>query len=317
MIIIATDEAGYGPKLGPLVVCASVWEISGDDPQASFGQLATPFVRGRKRIVVDDSKAVFRPASTRTANDDGYDKLEMVTLAGVRWSGLADDQVRIAEHLTPQDADSIAATPWLQKFACESVPLDGVQPLVEHWCEGDARLRSVEARVVTARVFNDWCDSGANKSDLLSHLTLDLVRRRIDALETSGRAISVYCDRHGGRRYYAPPLQAAFDDALVAVATESKSESHYRVPYGDQPFEIRFTVKGDSFAPVAFSSMVAKYLREKAMESFNNYFSSRYSGKSPLKPTAGYPVDADRFLEQIGSVVKADGIDVRELVRKR
>lgn len=317
MIVIATDEAGYGPKLGPLVVCASVWRVDESRFETSFDRLSTPLAIGKTKIVVDDSKAVFRPSSTRSANDEGYGKLELVAVAGSRWSGLASERLELASGLAPADAESLRETPWLVDFANESVPVVGVEPLIKHWDAGNARLESIEARVVTARAFNQWCEGGANKSDLLSHLTLDLVRLRIDATDTAGERISVFCDRHGGRRYYAPPLQAAFEDALVAVGAESKTESHYRVPYAETPFQIRFTVKGDSFAPVAFSSMVAKYLREKAMESLNRYFQSRHREDATLKSTAGYPVDADRFLKDIESTMKRDGITNEDLVRTR
>ena len=69
--------------------------------------------------------------------------------------------------------------------------------------------------------------------------------------------------------------------------------------------------------PVAFSSMVAKYLREKAMESFNDYFQSLHRGESPLKPTAGYPVDADRFLSAVEQTLRAEEIVTSDLVRSR
>ena len=40
--LIGTDEAGYGPNLGPLVISATVWEapdgVGGED---LFGRLAT------------------------------------------------------------------------------------------------------------------------------------------------------------------------------------------------------------------------------------------------------------------------------------
>ena len=30
MLVIATDEAGYGPKLGPLVIAGTVWRFEED-----------------------------------------------------------------------------------------------------------------------------------------------------------------------------------------------------------------------------------------------------------------------------------------------
>ena len=116
-------------------------------------------------------------------------------------------------------------------------------------------------------------------------------------------------------------IQHCFPDALVQVNREEKYESEYRLAgvAGSNgtigPTSIRFTVKGDSFTPVALSSMHAKYVREQLMKSLNQYFLERASAE--LRPTAGYPVDADRFLADIASILQKEGIDRERLVRSR
>ena len=65
------------------------------------------------------------------------------------------------------------------------------------------------------------------------------------------------------------------------------------------------------------SSMIAKYLRERLMGSFNEFFSARHQGAGPLKPTAGYPVDADRYLADIRPIIEAEKIARDELIRSR
>ena len=32
-LVIGTDEAGYGPNLGPLVVAATLWDVAGTPPE--------------------------------------------------------------------------------------------------------------------------------------------------------------------------------------------------------------------------------------------------------------------------------------------
>lgn len=326
MILIATDEAGYGPKLGPFVVAATMWRIPDeavDKPSQGdcFAHIRKPTQMGKLRITVDDSKNVFRPKSAATKSDAGYRKLELVTLAGCRWCGIGVDQVHLASQLASKDCEAISQVPWLEVFSDSVVESADAEPLRLVWENGPVNLLGISTRVVTAKQFNAHCDQGQNKSDILSNATLGLVRDLIDALPPSseairsGEAIDVYCDRHGGRRYYAGPLQKHFKDTLVQVVDESKHDSAYRVPFGERPFAIRFTVKGDSFTPVAFSSMVAKYLREKSMESLNKYFASH--SKDALKPTAGYPVDADRYLKDIQPVIRAKEIDLATLVRCR
>ncbi|QDV45752.1 Hypothetical protein Enr13x_56310 [Stieleria neptunia] len=320
MILIATDEAGYGPKLGPLVVAASAWQVPVDpagpsDLHDAFSAVARPVMVDGRRIVVNDSKAVFKPQSV-TQKSGGYGKLECVTLAGARWCGLADERLDLVGDLAADDRDSIGAAPWLAGLLEQTIETGQANPLIAAWESGPARLVGLKTRVITAAAFNRSCCGGSNKSDLLSQSTLELVKYLLGELTIAAdEPVAVYCDRHGGRRYYAGPLQAVFDGTLVRVIAESKDESCYAVPYHDGEFTIRFTVKGDSFTPVAFSSMVAKYVREKAMESLNAYFADL--APQPLRPTAGYPVDADRFLTDIETIVREQNIDLAALVRSR
>ena len=61
--------------------------------------------------------------------------------------------------------------------------------------------------------------------------------------------------------------------------------------------------------------MHAKYLREKCMSALNQYFADRCVGE--LKPTAGYPVDADRFLASISDIIVREKIEGKHLIRAR
>lgn len=338
MFLIATDEAGYGPKLGPLVVAATLWQLDAlrservgvevDDIADAFNRLAVPVAVGGQSIVVGDSKAVFKPQSAtrrsqtstsgspRTPPVASYSKLEAVTLAGCRWSGIGGQRVSLAADLATQDFSAIRNQPWLVTFSEEAVSDEQSELLVSSWRSGAARLVGIQTRMVTAAEFNRCLQNGINKSDLLTQSTLGLVRSLIERCGMNGDdQIEVFCDRHGGRRYYAGPLQAAFDDTLIGVIGETQRESRYRVPFGGGEFRIRFSVKGDTFAPVAFSSMVAKYLREKAMESLNAYFQKLVGDEVDLRPTAGYPVDADRFLKEIESAVEGKRIRAEQLIR--
>ena len=77
---------------------------------------------------------------------------------------------------------------------------------------------------------------------------------------------------------------------------ETPARSAYLVPAGDRPpmqaCRIEFCVGGESRAPVALASMAAKYIRELSMHAFNAFWAARMPG---LRPTAGYPTDAQRW----------------------
>ena len=65
---------------------------------------------------------------------------------------------------------------------------------------------------------------------------------------------------------------------------------------------------------VALASMAAKYLRERLMEEFNRYWLAQVPG---LKPTAGYPNDAVRFMEAIRPAAQKLGMAEDAIWRRR
>jgi len=357
-LLIATDEAGYGPKLGPLVIAAyfrsgtaqavrlnrdrrcdlpegsrpaankppsdgpnvdgigptieSSSAISFDALNELFSPLRVPFSCDGNQVVVDDSKAVFKPAQ-------GLSSLHTVVSAAMHWAGHSDP--RLGDWLAKiadLDVQSIIETPWFDTLDDRSfLVADQTRSLLQHWQRTGLRLHDIRSRIVTARQFNSRCVDGYNKADLLSESTIGLVRSLIDSHESKRSVVSVHCDRHGGRRYYGGLLQHLFPESQLQVIAESKQQSRYRLTRPEQSIEIAFTVKGDSFTPVALSSMVAKYLRERLMDSLNRYFLDRHQGTVPLKPTAGYPVDADRFLRDIGPIIEAEKVTAEDLIRSR
>ncbi len=339
-LLIATDEAGYGPKLGPLVIAATAWEIpelsergwisagsrTEQRPVASgtsmtdlvdlFAPLRLPYLCGQVKVAVADSKAVFKSTQKGTP---GLRTLHTAVSAAIHWTGSSES--RLANWLTSiaaADVDLLSQTDWFGELNDRQfVAPAETGALLNHWRTTGLRLCGIRARIITARQFNSRCSGGCNKADLLSESTIGLVRSMISDHRSPRSMVNVFCDRHGGRRYYGAVLQHVFPDFQLQVITESKQQSHYRLSGSGQTVEIAFTVKGDSFTPVAMSSMVAKYLRERLMESFNLYFALRHRGTAALKPTAGYPVDADRFLQDIRPIIESEKIDPDDLIRCR
>ena len=124
----------------------------------------------------------------------------------------------------------------------------------------------------------------------------------------------VVCDKHGGRNRYGRLLQERFPEYLIEVHEESLAASTYRWGPDERRIEVRFCAGGESFLPVALASMVSKYLRELAMQAFNDFWCRQVPN---LRPTAGYPGDALRFKREIAKVQNRLGIDDRVLWRSR
>src|SRR5689334_1036638 len=69
--ILGTDEAGYGPNLGPLVISATLWQTPGDSCEVDLYELLAEIVApcpsrektSLNRLVLGDSKALYDPKS--------------------------------------------------------------------------------------------------------------------------------------------------------------------------------------------------------------------------------------------------------------
>jgi hypothetical protein len=155
---------------------------------------------------------------------------------------------------------------------------------------------------VTPGEFNGLLDRGLNKSDILSAATLELAASLEAAEATAAEPVMVWCDRHGGRRRYAPQVTRAFTAPLVQPLEETPLRSAYRLGPGRS---IEFTVGGEARLPVAVASMTAKYVRELAMLAFNAFWGARQPG---LVATAGYPVDAGRWRQDAAAAVDRSGV---------
>src|SRR4029453_2479358 len=86
--LLDTDEAGYGPNLGPLVVAASAWELPDAlDPENLYDALAEVVCRekadaGHGRLAIADSKQLYQAGGSLAPLERGV--LAMLSLLGRR-----------------------------------------------------------------------------------------------------------------------------------------------------------------------------------------------------------------------------------------
>ena len=319
-VLIGTDEAGYGPNLGPLVVSATSWKIPADRMDVDlFAEFSPVVVNQANRagpathVPMADSKQLYRPGA-------GWRDLELGLFTSLRQLGALPTGWReVWERLDPRPTLWSDAPPWYVDFQA-SIPRDVTVEVIEQFQTKLAvrletagiRLTHVRSRVVFPQELNRLIESLGNKAAALSQITLELVRDLLD--ETSGERTLVHCDKHGGRNKYGPLLQQTFPDYLVEVRKEGRSESVYRWGAARRRVEARFVAGGEGFLPSALASMACKYLRELAMWAFNEFWCERVK---ELVPTAGYPVDARRFKAAIEPTQKKLGIRDQVLWRKR
>ena len=312
-VVIGTDEAGYGPNLGPLVVAATAWRVDAppDEAENRIAAAAAHVERsaaaGGPSPLWGDSKAIYRAGTGMEPLERGvlgatavaagavprsWSDLERAAAESPEWSLLASARV--------PDRVDVAAIGSLGSTIRDALAEHGV------W------ILAVRCECVYAGRFNGELDRGLNKSDILSRTTLDLAA----SLAASGpdEPLVVWCDRHGGRKRYAGVVTEAFatrlDGGLARPLVETASRSDYAI--GDRG-RIEFSVGGESRTPVAVASMTAKYVRERAMACFNAFWSARQPG---LAATAGYPLDAKRWREDARGVIEAAGVTPETIWRR-
>lgn len=321
-VVIGTDEAAYGPNIGPLVVAATAWQVDAP-PNEVEDRIAAAAEVVERSAAVDgpsplwgDSKEIYRAGAGMEPLERGALVATAVAAGAVAssWSDLE----RTLGPLRPPNAATespewslLASAPVPERVddaAIDSLASRIRDALAEH----GVRLVAVRCHCVYAGRFNGELDRGLNKSDILSRTTLDLAA----SLAASGpdEPLVVWCDRHGGRKRYAGVVTAAFadrlDGGLARPLTETASRSNYAL--GDRG-RIEFAVGGESRTPVAVASMTAKYVRERAMDCFNAFWSARQPG---LRPTAGYPLDAKRWREDARGAIEAAGVPTETIWRR-
>jgi len=317
VFVLGTDEAGYGPNLGPLCIAASSWELPDDtaadglydrldavvcnDPASKCGRLA-----------IADSKALYKSGSTLELLERGV----LTILACL--DRLPRKWRTIWQALDGEALAQIDGAPWHDGFD-EDLPLhtlaDELRTRAIGFLDGcrsaDVRILELQAAALFPVAFNAAVNQCDNKAEVLSLTTLRLARRVLERLPP-GRAI-VFCDKHGGRNRYAALLQHILPDELVIARIESAELGVYRVRHAGRTIEFRFQPKGERHLPTALASMTAKYLRELAMRPFNAFWQRHVP---ELKATAGYNTDALRFFKDIHSARKrlkiADALMWRE-----
>jgi len=118
----------------------------------------------------------------------------------------------------------------------------------------------------------------------------------------------VVIDRQGGRVRYASALEEALPGASVRTAIETERVSRYEVEGDGRRMIVQFEVEADgAHFPVALASMIAKLVRELAMERFNAYWSAR---APELKPTAGYGTDGRLWIEDARRLIGPEALSV-------
>ena len=321
MIIYAgIDEAGYGPRLGPLCVGCTAFSVRDGGPDGGppdlWRALASAVCRRgrdkRHRVAVEDSKKLKGP------RDAGTNALRLLE-RGVLAFGAARNGVPTSDQKLLGDLDAgVPDMPWYASTttlplaqAADELRIAGA--MIRRAGESAGiRAEHLACEVIDAGEFNRQVKQMGNKATV----NLCCVMRSIDALcrRWPDNDLHVMVDRLGGRIEYLRSLQVCFPETRIRVLQECETASRYTLARGGSTVSLSFMSEAEGrHLPVALASMVAKYVRELLMIRLNRFFCEQLP---TLRPTAGYWADAGRYLTEVKPLFQRLRLPATMLVRQ-
>ncbi len=329
LIYAGIDEAGYGPKFGPMTIGMSVMAIK-EAPTAleliekplnlweKLGKVVCKDIKTSKtgKLPVNDSKKI------KTASS-GVKHIERSLLSFMKCGGLEistlDEFMSYCGESSWQDVpvwyEATDEKPWTKLPKCCTV---GELAIDSAMLEKELKVQEVKpmdfrAAVLFEKQFNEMVSKTHSKASA----SFTFVSRHIDYVWQRYGHLKPYVavDRQGGRTRYRDILVACFPGTRVDVIEEKTVRSAYTITsYDNQKMMVVSFEVGSELVhmPTALASMLSKYLREMLMYRFQAYF---LKIAPDIKPCAGYGADAKRFWAELEPNLEMMDIQTHEIRR--
>jgi hypothetical protein len=324
--------------LGPLVVSVSVFRVKEESPGEApdLWKLLEKAVSRKpdgQRVAVDDSKKLFHQKMGKGCRDLEEGILSFLcakegSLPGDFRSLLRSVAQRGREtgsRIEPNGDSYLEEYPWYRGQNIK-LPVDSFQNVIRSRAgklkdalgAAGVEYLGLASRPVEVLEFNQELSSRDNKAEISFQAVGSFLKRLWK--QFADEAVDVAVDRQGGRLRYGALLFEKLRPRGIHIDQESEALAIYRLSRQKSDgaagsFRVSFAPDSESRSlPVALASMASKYLREVHMLLFNKFWQERQAN---LKATAGYYLDARRFLTDIQRLKRSLGIDDALLVRRR
>ncbi len=336
--LIGTDEAGYGPNLGPLVVSATLWHVPG---VANVGNLSrvdlydlfSPRVTAKVpryrsvdldrdelgspifQVPIADSKTLYKPRG-------GLQHLERGVLGSLRTIQAASSPSRWSElwsslgaHLMPDAVESdapqpaspllpisLASLPWYASFD-EALPIDAKPMELQDGADSlNAAFAAADIRLLSVRAASVFPEAF---NDLL-----EVYKKKSDLL--SKTTLNLIAQMIEGLPHREPVFVGCdkhggrnrygplIQDAFPDTMVQVVAETGPSSTYRLSHRDRVIEMRFQSKGETFLPTALASMVAKYLREMAMRAFNDFWCQRvDGLKPTAGYPVDALRFHAEI------------------